>query len=322
MYATGGRSREEYMELDDKSSARTNFNAENPNQSLPNDMDRGLYKDLVEIVPLVQSLIDRNSNSSFTRRGSMIYTKTPSRDSRKNNKNGVKSKHGDKVQGIYSKNDTDETRDDQSAVLLGNMAAEKEELNSLREQLEDLRRQLSEKDQLLKEAEAAKNKISVIQSQVNELKQFAAEKDSLTKSSQLQLNDAKIKLADRQAAVEKLQWEARTSNQKVEQLQEELDSMRSQISSLMHIFEGLSQESDDAVTFDEDYDITPYYADHLSYLDDMDENHIQKMEEAREAYIAAVAMAKEKQDEESLAAAAKARLHLQSFVFTTKNSDL
>jgi hypothetical protein len=54
----------------------------------------------------------------------------------------------------------------------------------------------------------------------------------------------------------------------------------------------------------------------------MDENHMQKMEEAREAYIAAVAMAKEKQDEESLAAAAKARLHLQSFVFTTKNSDL
>ncbi|CAO2841382.1 unnamed protein product [Amaranthus hypochondriacus] len=99
-----------------------------------------------------------------------------------NNKNGVKSKHGDKVQGIHFKNDTDETRDDLSAVLLANMAIEKEVLNCLREQLEDLRRQ-SGKDQLLKEAEAAKNKISTIQSQVNELKQLAAEKDSLTKSS-------------------------------------------------------------------------------------------------------------------------------------------
>lgn len=39
------------------------------------------------------------------------------------------------------------------------------------------------------------------------------------------------------------------------------------------------------------------------------------MEEAREAYIAAVAVAKEKQDEESMATAACARLHLQSFVF-------
>lgn len=90
------------------------------------------------------------------------------------------------MQGIHFKNDTDETSDDLSAVLLANMAVEKEVLNCLRKQLEDLRRQLSGKDQLLKEAEAAKNKISTIQSQVNELKQLAAEKDSLTKSSQLQ----------------------------------------------------------------------------------------------------------------------------------------
>lgn len=41
------------------------------------------------------------------------------------------------------------------------------------------------------------------------------------------------------------------------------------------------------------------------------------MEEARIAYIAAVAAAKEKQDEKSIAAAANARLHLQSFVFRT-----
>lgn len=42
---------------------------------------------------------------------------------------------------------------------------------------------------------------------------------------------------------------------------------------------------------------------------------MQKMEEATQAYLAALAIAKETQDEESLAAAARARLHLQSFVF-------
>lgn len=73
---------------------------------------------------------------------------------------------------------------------------------------------------------------------------------------------SQIKLADKQAAVEKLQWEAKTSNQKAERLQEELDSMQFQISSLTHIFEGLSK--DDAVTSTEDYDVTPYYVDHLS----------------------------------------------------------
>lgn len=46
---------------------------------------------------------------------------------------------------------------------------------------------------------------------------------------------------------------------------------------------------------------------------------MQKMEEARQAYILAVAAAKEKQDEESLALAAKARSYLQSFVFRTDN---
>lgn len=43
------------------------------------------------------------------------------------------------------------------------------------------------------------------------------------------------------------------------------------------------------------------------------------MEEARKSYVGAVAVAKQKQDEESIAAAACARICLQSFVFKTKN---
>lgn len=48
-----------------------------------------------------------------------------------------------------------------------------------------------------------------------------------------------------------------------------------------------------------------------NFQDDMD---MSKMEEAQEAYMASIASAKEKQDEESIAMAANARLHLQSFV--------
>lgn len=51
--------------------------------------------------------------------------------------------------------------------------------------------------------------------------------------------------------------------------------------------------------------------------EDWDETQMQKMEAARKAYEAAVAAAKERQDEESIAAAASARLHLQSFVLKT-----
>ena len=46
------------------------------------------------------------------------------------------------------------------------------------------------------------------------------------------------------------------------------------------------------------------------------------MEDARKAYIAAIAAAKEKQDEESIAAAANARLHLQSLVFKFQDFSL
>jgi len=56
--------------------------------------------------------------------------------------------------------------------------------------------------------------------------------------------------------------------------------------------------------------------------DDLDEMGLQEMEEARKAYMAAVAIAQEKQDEESIAAAANARLHLQSLVFKSKDFNL
>lgn len=51
--------------------------------------------------------------------------------------------------------------------------------------------------------------------------------------------------------------------------------------------------------------------------DDWDETQMQKMEAARKAYEAAVVAAKERQDEESIAVAASARLHLRSFVLKT-----
>ncbi|KAK9669083.1 hypothetical protein RND81_13G108000 [Saponaria officinalis] len=313
MYAT----REEYVEIDEKSSQNFNNNININNNINNNNVDRDLYNDLVQIVPLVQSLIERKGSSSFTRRGPMIYTKTPSRDLRKN---GVKStngkKNGDTEQCKDSKNDQDGVSD-KSSAFSANMAAEKdrEELNALREQLEDLQRKLLEKDELLKAAEMSKNQLSSVQSQVDELKRCVAEKDSLIKLSQSQLNDAKIKLADKQALFEKLQWEAKTSNEMVEKLQEELDSMQSQISSLMLIFEGLSKDA--PVTATDDYDVSPHFVNHLPEIDDLNEIEMKNMEEARELYLAAVEIAKEKQDEESLLAASRARYYLQSFVFRT-----
>lgn len=288
-------------------------------------LDRVLYQDLVEIVPLVQSLIDRKPSSSFTRRGSMIYTKTPSRESLSKKVTELKGRNaaqsiptkkrrdpGDKDQGKNTSNNPD--ADNFSVFSSRALAAEKdrEELVMLKEQVENLRMKLSEKDELLKSAEISQNQVNAVQAKLNELRHQASEKDSLIKSTQLQLSDAKIKLADKQATLEKIQWEAMTSNRKVEKLQQELDCMQGEISSFMLLFEGLTKS--DSAVFADDYDITAKYLDCLPCTDDLDEMEMQRMDEARKAYIAAVATAKERQDEESIIAAARARLHLQSFV--------
>ncbi|KAL9433384.1 hypothetical protein AB3S75_028253 [Citrus x aurantiifolia] len=290
------------------------------------NVDRDLYKDLVEIVPLVQSLIDRKASSSFTRRGSMIYTKTPSRESLLKKTTDPKGRNaaqslppkrkdnGDKDLGKNANSNQD--ADSFSIFSSRALVSEKEieELVALREQVEDLQRKMFEKDELLKSLESSKSQVNTVHLKLDELKRLAAEKDSLIKSTQLQLSDAKIKLADKQAALEKSQWEAMTVSRKAEKLQEEVESMQGEMSSFMQIFEGLIK-NDSTVNADDDYDIKPYYSDYLSDIDDLDDVEMQRMEEAREAYITAVAMAKEKQDEESMATAAHARLHLQSFVF-------
>ncbi|KAF5734635.1 hypothetical protein HS088_TW15G00127 [Tripterygium wilfordii] len=290
------------------------------------DFDRVLFNNLVEMVPLVQSLIDRKTSSSFTRRGSMVYTKTPSRESlyRKVDSKGRNAAHSipvkkKKDQGNLSKTVSNDHDADSFSIFSSRaLTSEKDqdELVALREQVEDLQRKLLEKDELLKSAEISKNQMNDVQKRLDELKHLAAEKDSLIKSTQVQLSDAKIKLADKQAALEKLQWEATTSNRKVEKLQEELHSMQGEVSSFMLVFEGLAK--DGSTAYSDDYDITPYRFDHLPRIDDLDDMEIQKMEEARKAYVAAVAAAKERQDEDSISAAARARLHLQSFLFRSQ----
>lgn len=275
------------------------------------NVTRLLYNDLVEIVPFVQSLIDQKANSSYTRRGSMIKTKTPSitkmTEGKSRNAQSIPGKKRRETGG----NEQEGGGDGLSLFSNAVMTKEKEELAELREKVEDLQRQLLEKDETLKSAEASKHEISSIHSVLNQVKQQASEKEALLRSTQAQLADVKIKLADKQAAVEKLQWEAMTSNQQVEKLQQDLIAIQGEMSSYTLLFEGLS--IDNSTLSDQEHDVTPHFI-HLPDIDDMDELETSKMEEAQEAYMAAVAAAKEKQDDDSITAAAHARLHLQSFV--------
>ncbi|KAI3717724.1 hypothetical protein L1987_69508 [Smallanthus sonchifolius] len=192
------------------------------------------------------------------------------------------------------------------------LTKDREELCELQKKVEDLQKQLLEKDEILKSAEASKSVSDCVHGVLDQVTKQALEKDALLRSAEAQLADVKIKLADKQASLEKLQWEAMTSNKKAENLQEDLNAIQGETSSYTLLLEGLL--NDNYTLLHQDcYDVTPY-GGHLPEIDDVDELEMSKMEEAQEAYMAAVAAAKEKQDEESIAIAANARLHLQSFV--------
>ncbi|KAK7292148.1 hypothetical protein RIF29_07875 [Crotalaria pallida] len=330
MYSGAGE--QHFADLQDTNSDFGDPN--NPNWNIPSsastapnsNLDRDLFKDLVEIVPLVQSLIDRKASRSFTRRGSMIYTKTPTRESLNKRATDLKGRnigqsihvkkkrdHGEKEQGKNGGNHSE--ADSFSVFSSRDWTSEKdrEDFVILKEQVEELQKKLWEKDELLKSAENSREQVNAFKAKLEELKHQTLEKDSLLKYTQQQLTDAKIKLADKQAALEKTRWEAMTSTEKVEKLQHELDSVQTDISSFTLLLEGLTKI--DTVGDTNDYDTKPYDFNHLPSIDDLDEMELQKMEEARKAYTAAIAVAKERRDEESIAAAASARLHLQSFVF-------
>ncbi|XP_010546218.1 PREDICTED: uncharacterized protein LOC104818357 isoform X2 [Tarenaya hassleriana] len=283
------------------------------------NLDRRLFNDLVEMVPLIEHYI--KERSSFKRRGSMIYTKTPSREALARRVPDLRGRNasqpipGRKKRDPEGNNDGKSENKEQDGENVRALAtAEREEMKSLREKVDELQRKLLEKDELLKSMELSKNQVNETHAKLEEMKRLVTEKESFIKSMQSQLSDTKFKLADKQAALEKTQWEAKTTGTKATKLQEMLDAVQGEVSSFMRLFEALTK-SDSNKKYDGVFDVTPYEFDHLPYIDDIDETHLRKMEEARETYVAAVATAKEKQDEESMAAAAKARAYLQSIAF-------
>ncbi|ERN05735.1 uncharacterized protein LOC18433920 [Amborella trichopoda] len=294
--------------------------------SHPNgNVDRVLFKNLVEIVPLVESLMDRRPNSSFTRRSSLIYTRTPSRDSY--TRKVVEPKGRKTVQATSKsrrepgdKGDNCDGGADEFVISSKGLVSDRdrEELLLLRERVEELQKKLFEKDEILKSAESSLNQMNLVQVSLDELKHQVEEKDTFIRSVHLQLSDAKIKLADKQAVLEKLEWEVKTSNRKTEELRQHLDSMHNEVGTLMHIFE-TAEEKDSTVLIDDDDWTIDDSLDLLPAMEPIDDNQLHAMEEARKAYVAALAVLRENPDESSLALAAHSRLELHRLLFPEKH---
>ncbi|XP_042445612.1 protein MICROTUBULE BINDING PROTEIN 2C-like isoform X2 [Zingiber officinale] len=286
------------------------------------NVDRVLFKNLVEMVPLVESLMegalvlhaegfcDLHTGTIPPEEGEedLLYLKTTE----------AKGARETPTFSAKKQRDLDNTQRNKQSDSCNGFTIEtekilraQEELNVLREQINDLQRKILEKDEALKSAESEINQMKAAYISIDELRIQIAEKDSMVKSINSQLSNAKNSLADKQATLERLTWEAQMSNKKIEELQGERVSMDYEITKLMQIFEELFANHS---SIHPDASLYSYSLEPLPVLSDMDDIASEKLEETRAAYVAAVAAAKENPTEELLARAAEARLHLQALV--------
>ncbi|KAL5651429.1 hypothetical protein ACJX0J_036887, partial [Zea mays] len=191
---------------------------------------------------------DRRVNPAYSRRASLVYTPAPPKKASdlKSVKlpQSVSAKKRRDPGDIAKKSTPDSNGDNGSVVPLSLSGAEnmpKDEVAVLSEQINDLQKKLLEKEEALRSAESSVTEMNAAYATIDELRRLVADKEALIRSTNSQLHDAKIMLADKQASLEKLEWEVKMSNKKVEDLQGDMSNMGFEISSLMVFFEKISE---------------------------------------------------------------------------------
>ncbi|KMZ66049.1 hypothetical protein ZOSMA_2G00610 [Zostera marina] len=236
---------------------------------------------------------DQRVNSAYNRVAPIISTRNPTPQKKDRSFRIVKNRISANNRSNEDRADKGGSGGDFSILSSKKTLAQKnrEEVNMLREQLDELQKKLLEKEDSFKSSQFL----------VDELKHQTCEKDAQLKSFHSELTATKIKLADKQATVETLDWKIRVANNKVENLQAEADSKDFEISAFMKFFEELMENTSTAQldTFD-----------HLPNID-VDEDVIK---ETVMEYEATLATAKENPCDETLNAASLARTKLQYLV--------
>ncbi|OEL13358.1 hypothetical protein BAE44_0025624 [Dichanthelium oligosanthes] len=189
----------------------------------------------------------------------------------------------------------------------------REEIAALQEQVSGLQRKLLEKDEALRSAENLLTRFSAANEAVDGLRSQLSDKDLLIENTGSELHGTKIMLAEKQAAIEKLQWQAKVSDTKVEELQVDVASMDAEVSALMKLFRKIA-ETDRAPSPRDRTDDLSLECEPVQLDDVVGDIDVEKMEQEMSAYVSALAAAKENPTDEFLEAVNEARLRLQAFV--------
>jgi len=189
----------------------------------------------------------------------------------------------------------------------------REEIAALQEQLSGLQRKLHEKDEALRSAENLIGRITAANEAVDGLRSQLSEKELLIESTGSELHGAKIMLAEKQAALEKLEWEANVSSTKVEELQVDVASMDAEVSALMKLFRKITENDRAPPPRDRTNDLS-LECEPVQLDDTVNDIDVEKMEQEMSAYASALAAAKENPTDEFMRAVTEARLRLQAVV--------
>ncbi|XP_039795602.1 protein MICROTUBULE BINDING PROTEIN 2C-like isoform X2 [Panicum virgatum] len=189
----------------------------------------------------------------------------------------------------------------------------REEIAALQEHVSGLQRELLEKEEALRSAENLISRTSSANEAVDGLRSQLSEKELLIQSAGSELHGTKIMLAEKQAAIEKLEWQAKVSNEKVEELQVDVASRDAEVSALMKLFRKIT-ENDRAPSPQDRTDDLSLECEPVQLDDEVGDIDVEKMEQEILSYISALAAAKENPTNDFLEAVTEARLRLQAFV--------
>ncbi|KAJ1702412.1 hypothetical protein LUZ63_002191 [Rhynchospora breviuscula] len=287
------------------------------------NVDKLLFKNLVEMVPLVETLMDKKPNPAFTRRVSMVHTPAAPQVKKVSSTRSVqgsnsisakKQKSPGQIASTVKKTPNRVPSSASKPLAVRNLKKEREELGLLQGQVNELEKKLVEKEEALKLAQNSIEQMCTVNEALEDVRRQLEEKELMVVSASSELNDAKIALADKQAALEKLEWEGRMSNMKVEELQGDVAHMSDEISVLMEVFEKLSPNDSDVYL---DGEMVSLECEPVEFEDDIGEIDMDKMEQEIAAYMSALAAAKQNPDEKMLDTVAQERLRLQALVLSS-----
>ncbi|KAH7331167.1 hypothetical protein KP509_20G018400 [Ceratopteris richardii] len=278
-------------------------------------VDKGIYHEIMEIIPLVETLMQQQqAYKSFPRHGSLVYTSNP-RDSLKASELGsmVLKGRGQLFQG----NQVDEDMDANSVI------------SQLQDQVQQLEQKLLEKDHQLQAVEINSREAAILQFQAREKelqdKIFIKKLDVEKVTNQLSQTQHEVESLRHLLA--KTESDIQASNVYVSELHKQCDILQSQIemfllwmeSIISHLETELMDEELDNLTRKAESNMVKGKEDMKFNLEAHYEDST-LVEHFRRKYLASLIAAKHNPTEEMLVLVAELRNQLHSSVLISGNS--